>query len=476
MKFGCTLLRALLVIEALLLVPGLPAWKTPTGASPATLAYLLVLGIFSGLAAFTELKGKPTARIWAWGAAITNLPVYPALTPVGVLLAALLIVLEKGKQGGLPSLSWRRQATAAWIVWPTILAFSWLGAANVHYFAAGAGLPVSPSLLLFGGLLLVVPLCAATHQAGHRLAGASVGLTGVASWSGWADPQPAASDESRLDGRLLLWALGGPAASLVLAALMMAAFVVSPGSQLAELGELAGLASVSSLALFFVSLAPWKAGGYRSDGALLVTLMRRSAEHRRERALAILTGQWVSGARPRNWDPRRLRNAVAVPDRSRQHATACAMNYLYCLDHDYDSSTRYWIARLASEFAQDRQAVPVRWQLEIAYYLAAYDTSAHYGEAEHWRRSAGRGLGAPHGVLLRCEAALAISRGDVEGADALLGAAEREALGELSSATSAFELELLTRLRERFVCAAPAVQPASAAVPTPLRLVSFRAV
>ena len=455
MGIGYTVLRTLLVCEALLFIPGLPAWQPLTGASSATQAYLLILGVFNCLAAGADLKGKPSARIWAWAAAMTNLPVFPALTPVGLLMAALLLTLEPGNvvkvRVSRAGSHWRGQVGWSGLVWLAGLAFCWLGASSVHRFTQNSGLPASPAVLLFGGLWLALPICVAAHQAGHRLAGQIAGLAGIAAWSGWADPQPAASRETGINGRLILWALGGPIASLLIGGALTVCLILCPGTFLAGAGELGGLTAVGSLAIFFISMAPWKAAGYRSDGALLLTLMRRGAEQRRERALALLTGQWLAGTRPRNWDSRQLRTVAAVADRSQQHATACALNYLYCLDHEYDSSARYWIARLATEFAQDRSTVPIRWRLEIAYYLAAYDTSARFGDAEGWRRSGGRGQGAPPAVLLRCEAALAIARGQMEKAAPLIDAAERAALGDHCAGRSDFELDLLSRLRDRFL-------------------------
>jgi hypothetical protein len=89
-----TLLKAILAVEALIFVAGLPAWDHLAGGSAATQAYLLFLGVFSALAVATLHAGKPAGRIWAWAAAVTNLPVFPGLTPVGLLLAGLLLALD----------------------------------------------------------------------------------------------------------------------------------------------------------------------------------------------------------------------------------------------------------------------------------------------------------------------------------------------------------------------------------------------
>jgi hypothetical protein len=117
----------------------------------------------------------------------------------------------------------------------------------------------------------------------------------------------------------------------------MLLFIASPGSAWAGVGELAGLGATCSLALFLVSIWPWRAGGYRSDGAQLLTILRHGPEYHRDRALALIAGDWLKGIAPRNWNPEHLRIAASRADVSRQHATACALNYLYCVDNDFGS-------------------------------------------------------------------------------------------------------------------------------------------
>jgi hypothetical protein len=443
MGLRCTLLRALLVVEALLFWPALPAWNRLTEVSPATQAYLLCIGVFSAVAAGMFFAGKPWWRIWAWAVAATNLPVFPWLTPAGLVLCALVVSLSVER---LPKPAWPTWNRAVWF-WLGALLFCWGAAWNVHRFSQVAGLPYTPPLLLFGGLWIAVPLSLFAHQAGHWIAGRYSGMTAVSAWSGWADSQPATASSEFFRRRLLLWTLGGPLASLALGALLLVAFVLSPESPWAHLGELAGLSATASLALFGLSILPWQAAGYRSDGAVLMAIMRHGVEYRRDRALALIAGDWLRGTPPRNWNPEELRTAAAWNDLSRQHAMGCGFNYLFCLDQDFDSSTRFWIGRLANDFAQDRSAVPVRWKLEIAYFLAAHDRSGRIGQAPGWRRSAGSVPGELRPVALRADAALAIARGQSERAASLILAAEESALR--NSDRSAWELEwnLLSTLR-----------------------------
>lgn len=445
MALQFTMLRALLVVEALLFVPGLPAWYRFAAASPATQAYLLCLGVFSGIAAGALIAGKPSWQVWAWAAAATNLPVFPLLTPVGIALAALLLASRLKR---MPALSWPTWSRAS-LPWLGTLVFCWLGADQVHRFAEVTGLPFTPPILLFGGLLLAVPMCLLAHQLGHWWAGRISGLAWNTEWSGWADPQPAALENEHLSRRLFLWNLGGPLASLALGALLLAVFVSSPGSSWAAFGEMAGLAGLCSLATFAVSILPWRATGCRSDGAAIIALMQHGSELRRDRAIALIAGDWLRGTPPRNWNPEHLRLAASRPELARQHATACGFNYLYCLDHGFDSSARYWIGRMASEFAEERNAVPVRWKLEMAYFLAGCDYSGRVAEAPAWRRSAGAAHGVPSPVRLRADAALAVAQGHSSLAASLISAAEQATLRESERGLWELEWSLLGALRDR---------------------------
>ena len=177
MGFCRTLLRVILAAEALLLIPGLPAWSGFANASLATQSYLLCLGVFSAFAAATLLTDKPSCRIWAWATAVTNIPV-PALAPVGLVLVLLLLALHL-KPSRRPD--WPARV-GTWWPWFVGLGFCWGAAWNVHRFSQISGLPFTPALLLFGGLLVLMPSCVVVHQAGHWLAGRHSELAAVSSF------------------------------------------------------------------------------------------------------------------------------------------------------------------------------------------------------------------------------------------------------------------------------------------------------
>ena len=458
MEFCRSFLRVLLALEALLFLPGLPAWARLTGASQASQAYLLCLGVFCLIALVSFQRRRSNAQIWAWAAAASNLPVFPALTPVGLLLAALLIVLDL--KVSPTRIGWSRASVSAivgfWCVCLFGLAFCWGGAWQVHRYSQISGLPETNPLILLVGVWVAAPICVLVHRVGHYLAGLSAELQVMGAWSGWADPEPAAWKESGFRPRLILWTIGGPLASLGFGFPFLAVFATSPDRAWSIFGEMAGLVAVCSLAVFFVSMLPWRAFGYRSDGTILLAIAARGPEYARDRAVAMIAGDWIQGIAPRDWNPRLLRSATALPDRSRQHATACGLSYMYCLDNGFDSSAQYGMGRLASEFEHDKLAVPVRWRLETAYFLAALDSSGRVAEAPAWKRAAGRATTVPSSLRLRTAAALAAAQGHAESASALLRSAKRAALGDADSKLLGFEMDLLCRLGERVEFVTPA--------------------
>lgn len=479
MRIGSLLLRSLFLAEFAIFVPGLPTIAEAVAPSVAALAYLLILGVFAGLAAWSFASGKPMARVWAWGAAATNLPVFPMLTPVGVLMGALLFAMDRNLSGArrrrlrLSSTSGRTPVELPALngaIVPIGLALCWSGAWSIHRFAQVSGLPPLGAFSAFLGLWLMVPVCAAVHQAGHWLASERSGIRTMADWSGWLDLQTAATDRKGLRKAMFQTLLGGPLASLACGAVLLAVLLFSPGSDFAEMGELAGLAGVVSLVIAALSILPWRLAGYRSDGAALLSLVTGDEGANRDVCLSLLGGMWMQGARPRDWDPRWLRAAVSSPDLSRSHATGCALNYLHAIDKGYQSTARYWLVRIAEEFAEDREAVPARWQLEVAYFLARHDQSSRYADALAWRLAAGRCAGVPRYVTLRADSAIALAEGNMQRAAELADLAEIHAHGFDRTGMVELEFDLLAGLprpEKAPVLAMLPLQPAQPAAAAP---------
>lgn len=96
--------------------------------------------------------------------------------------------------------------------------------------------------------------------------------------------------------RMMVMTAGGPVASLMFGVQCLAVWVAASGA-LARGGPAGAVAGftlltggILSLSLGVITLVPMRAGGFSSDGARIVQLMRNDADTQREIALLALTG------------------------------------------------------------------------------------------------------------------------------------------------------------------------------------------
>lgn len=185
-------------------------------------------------------------------------------------------------------------------------------------------LPAISGLWLLAGVVLSVWPVIVIHEAGHALCGMARGMHAIAfgigplraergrdGWQfrrargirgigGFAALVPRAErGQSRLDQAIYL--LGGPLANLLSAAV---AFAVV--GWLATLLPAAVVAlvlgfGISSLLLGGVNLLPFLAGGLRTDGRVLLDLLRQSPDARLQLRLQQVMALAVAGQRPRDW-------------------------------------------------------------------------------------------------------------------------------------------------------------------------------
>ncbi len=111
---------------------------------------------------------------------------------------------------------------------------------------------------------------------------------------------------------------GGPLASLVLTAACALKWLHSAGGTWDWTGSLLW----TSLFITIQTLVPFDSGLNRSDGALLLLLLRRPHEARAWRARMAVQTEKANGVRPREWNPQLFAEMLAVD------ATAC--EYPYC--------------------------------------------------------------------------------------------------------------------------------------------------
>lgn len=310
----------------------------------------------------------------------------------------------------------------------------------------GGGDLTLPQRILFGaGLIPVVGLSLAAHEAGHLLGGRGAGFRfalfvlgplrlsrapgGIrpglnrnpALYGGGAVSAPGRMSRDLRRG--FRWTVaGGPLASLVGGLAALAAYraagldAVSPASH----GLPAYFASVAVLAFAgtslltaAVTLLPTSLGGLPSDGARFLRLSRANATAR-ELALMALQARSVAGERPRDCDTALLAQALEGPDTGPEAASARFLAYRAALDRGDVETAREHLGGALLLLDGVPRAHRSAFALEAAYFEAA-----HRGDPQAGRRWLERASG---GVLLdphlrpRAEAAIRAADGDVAGA------------------------------------------------------------
>ncbi len=106
------------------------------------------------------------------------------------------------------------------------------------------------------------------------------------------------TDTHDLRRRTAVMIAGGPVASVLLGVLALAATRVAPG----EWGDLALLIGVASMGIALVTVWPGRTGGFLTDGARMLRLVRGGPMADREAAILAVLTQSISGVRPRDWD------------------------------------------------------------------------------------------------------------------------------------------------------------------------------
>jgi hypothetical protein len=155
------------------------------------------------------------------------------------------------------------------------------------------------------------------------------------------EPRVSSQSDAALRRRLLLLSLGGPLASLLLAAaLEISLYVAQPGFIIAFSLHVA--AAFSGLIAIAALLPDANRRGIFSDGARVLMLARNDAKA--ERWLSNIRCQIAlnQGHHPRDWDQSRVAMAAAVSDDSRDAFVARWLAYLWAAERqDITCATKY---------------------------------------------------------------------------------------------------------------------------------------
>ncbi|HSJ05257.1 MAG TPA: M50 family metallopeptidase [Longimicrobiales bacterium] len=329
-----------------------------------------------------------------------------------------------------------------------------LAGAIVGYLAASGGLDPLPgvdltrgqTLTILASLPLVYVLCIAVHEAGHVLGGRLVdfrtllfivgplriertadgfeaGLNrSVALAGGLAAMVPAGLHDIRR--RTVVMVASGPTASLMVGAQFLVLYQVAapalarPGAGFPAHFTAMVLAATGILSLLvgIITLIPGRSGGFYSDGARLLRLMRADDAAEREIAIISITGMSMAGTRPRDWDRRLVDHGAGIRDGGPFEVGGLQLAFAHALDSgDIDAARRNLEAAL-QRMGQLPGSARSSLLLAAATFFALYDGDAD--RARDLLRHARDGvLAAPHRRRL-AEAAVRLADGDIIGARA----------------------------------------------------------
>ena len=163
--------------------------------------------------------------------------------------------------------------------------------------------------------------------------------------------------------------VGGPLASLLLAFAALGLFWLFEG----RAGAYALVTSLLSTAIFLVTAAPFRAGGFMSDGMQLLQLHRDPTMVERRARLISLGGMSMAGTRPRDLDRALLAEAQAMAGKE----TMCDVgvwlySYGHALDQGDTTGAGQWLDRIEAVIDDYPDGFRQGIALEIALFEALH--------------------------------------------------------------------------------------------------------
>jgi hypothetical protein len=341
----------------------------------ALVALVLTFAAPFALAWWTILRQKPSADKWATVACI--IPVVAGLLQItrhpGPIANFLWIPVVLGAAGAILFFRSDRRSRRAsnqrrssplpgdgtsklinWAVQIVGVAAAIGGSNLLTAFAKSIGLPWGLPPYFALQILLAIVLVMVIHEAGHTLAGMSLGMKlitfavgpfqwwcGNGKWKFLFHPGrlligqtlvvPTRIDDFRR--RKILQVAAGPAASVLAAGVALLALFASPGRPWAgEWPVMAAFANISAL-VGLLNLVPFAIGGGYSDGAKLYQLWGGGLWANYHRTLALAYSIQVTAFRPRDYDIVTIEQAAGTIARGRDELFMHLCAYGYYLDH-----------------------------------------------------------------------------------------------------------------------------------------------
>jgi hypothetical protein len=308
----------------------------------------------------------------------------------------------------------------------------------------GVQLSWSQIVVVIVALVLVYLLCIAAHEAGHVLGGRLAGFRtllfivgplriertvdgftaglnrSVMLAGGLAAMVPAGLHDLRR--RTIVMVAGGPMVSLMLGAQLLAVyqatspFLVRPDGALAAHLVALTLAAAGGMSLLIgmLTLLPSRTGGFYSDGARMLRLMRTSEDAEREVALIALTAMSVAGTRPREWDSALVARIAGIRDGGPFEVGGLQFAFAHALDRGDIDEARNHLEAALHRIGQLPPSARSSLLFAGATFFALFDADAPRARALLADAHDGP-LSAPHRRRL-AQAAISLAEGDVASA------------------------------------------------------------
>lgn len=321
-----------------------------------------------------------------------------------------------------------------------------LAGAGFGYFAAkmgAASAKAMPGWQAITLLVLAVPaffVVVGFHEAGHAVAGSLVKfdfrmyVVGPFMWekeeTGWKFKWnknvnlsggmviclPLSSEN--LAKRFSIYALGGPAASVILAALAFGirliamALNVSGNPVLDVIALLFGLLSMLSVVIFVMTIIPLHTGGFYTDGARALRFLRGGDTGRFELLLMKTISDSSGGVRPGLLNIDEINEALTLGKNLDAPMKVYVLYYLY---HAAFDKSRYEEAQAyLNEYMAEIESIPKGLRgsvfLDAAFFYAIARRDSGRAES-YWKQYVPSAL-LPKAQVLATEAALANLSGD----------------------------------------------------------------
>jgi hypothetical protein len=228
-------------------------------------------------------------------------------------------------------------------------------------------------------------------------------------------------DGRNLRLRLMAAVGGGPLSSLVLG-LAGGGLAARLLPKTPDLGALAAMTGLASLAIFLATISPQQSGGAQSDGAQLLDLLRSGPPVELHRLSLEIQAASLRGVRPRDWPITTLAQAFADGEQKDDGwAQAGLLMYYHALDSDDATTAGSILEQVLGGYEDYSPGMRHSLALEAAFYQARYCQDPSQGR--DWLQRGREGLFGPHNRL-RAEAAVLLA----EGQPALAAQKAREGL------------------------------------------------